>query len=115
MNCGETVPATFTNKGVSDDEIAEIETRLEIQLPTALKDFLAVTNGFYHDHTFDGDEFFPMHHICTETKGPTRSYSCAGKSSQTRLSMISSGSKLLKVYRPAVVSMMDDNCWSSPA
>ncbi len=48
-NCGEAEPATVTHKYVGEDEIAAIETRLEVQLPTDAKDYLSWTNGFYHD------------------------------------------------------------------
>jgi hypothetical protein len=58
VNYGEAVPATFTHKGVSEDERAEMEKRLEIQLPTDFKEFLSSRNGFYHDKRIGNNNLF---------------------------------------------------------
>jgi len=70
VNCGEAVPATFTHKGVSEDEIAEMEERLEIQLPTDLKEFLSSTNGFYHDKRMGNNNLFTDASHMVWEKGP---------------------------------------------
>jgi len=72
VNCGEAVPATFTHKGVSEDERVEMEKRLEIQLPTDVKGFLFSTNGFYHDNRIGIDNMFTDASHMVWEQGPYR-------------------------------------------
>ena len=41
------IPETFTHKGLSEQEIADMEKRLDTELPADFKEFLSLTNGPY--------------------------------------------------------------------
>lgn len=65
------VPNTFTHSGLKVQEIADIEKRLDTQLPPDFKEFLKLTNGIYHVVSGKINGLFPAASLMDWEKTPS--------------------------------------------